>query len=76
MRWRIRAGGVGSALIQLTKRRGATIEPHIFQSLIRYIENGDVRPMLAHSFPLSQLHAAQHAFIDKKHVGNIVVTME
>ena len=32
--------------------------------------------MLAQSFPLSQLHAAQQAFIDKKHVGNIVVTME
>lgn len=32
--------------------------------------------MLAHSFPLTELHTAQLAFIDKRHVGNIVVTMD
>ena len=63
-------------LNDLTFSGSTVVEPHIFQSLIRYIENGEILPLLAHSFPLAELHAAQQAFIDKKHVGNIVVTMD
>lgn len=47
-----------------------------FSDLVSYIEKGDIKPALAASYPLSDLHAAQQAFIDKKHVGNIVVTMD
>ena len=53
---------------------GATVAPPgVFEDLVRYIEQGDIRPLLAATFPLSQFHAAQQAFIDKHHVGNIVV---
>jgi len=124
------SGGVGSALIQLAKRRGACVvglasenkhsqmqhlgadallprDPdnlsvalqqatgrdtvsvvadivggdtfgsliHIFSDLIGYIERKEVKPMLAASYPLTDLRDAQQAFIDKKHVGNIAVTM-
>ena len=31
--------------------------------------------MLAEAYPLEKLREAQQAFIDKSHVGNIVVTM-
>ncbi len=49
---------------------------NVFPDLIGYIERGEIKPALAASYPLSELHAAQQAFIDKKLVGNIVVTME
>ncbi len=40
---------------------------------IAYIERGEIEPVLAATYPLSELRAAQQAFIDKRHVGNIVV---
>ena len=56
---------------------GSTVVPlGTFSDLVSYIEKGDIKPALAASYPLSDLHAAQQAFIDKKHVGNIVVTMD
>ncbi|MGI9352446.1 MAG: alcohol dehydrogenase family protein [Rhizobiaceae bacterium] len=55
---------------------GNTIfQPGIFQSLVRYIEAGEIKPMLAASYPLEELHTAQRAFIEKKHTGNIVVSL-
>ncbi|MBY8978196.1 alcohol dehydrogenase family protein [Rhodobacteraceae bacterium NNCM2] len=53
---------------------GATIvPPGVFGDLVGYIERGEIKPLLAETFPLEELVAAQTAFIDKKHVGNIVV---
>ena len=55
---------------------GATISPPgMFARLVGYIERGEVRPLLAATYPLEQFHKAQAAFIAKKHVGNIVVTL-
>ncbi len=57
--------------LQLT---GATIvPPGTMQRLVRLIEQDQLRPLLAQSFPLAQLAQAQQAFVEKKHVGNIVV---
>ena len=54
---------------------GATVPPPgIFADLVGYIERGEIRPLLAATFPLHELPAAQEAFIAKRHVGNIVVT--
>ena len=47
--------------------------PGTFARLVGYIERGEVRPLLAATWPLAELRAAQQAFIDKRHVGNIVV---
>lgn len=47
---------------------------NVFPDLIGYIERGEIKPMLAATYPLKEFHAAQQAFIDKKHTGNIVVT--
>ena len=53
---------------------GATIiPPGLFANLVGYIERGEIRPLLAETYPLEQIHAAQEAFLAKKHVGNIVV---
>ena len=45
----------------------------VFPDLIRYIEAGEIRPLLARTFPLSDIVAAQTAFSRKDHVGNFVL---
>lgn len=60
-------------LNDLTFHGSTVVPPEIFQNLVRYIEAGEVRPLLAATFPLSELHAAQAAFTAKAHTGNIVV---
>ena len=52
---------------------GATVlPPGVFGDLVGYIERQEIRPLLAASYPLEKLREAQQAFIDKRHVGNIV----
>lgn len=59
--------------LQLT---GATIvPPGTMARLVKLIESGKLKPMLAQSFPLKNLARAQQAFMAKKHTGNIVVTI-
>jgi NADPH:quinone reductase-like Zn-dependent oxidoreductase len=59
--------------LQLT---GATITPPgTFARLIKLIERGELRPALAQAFPLKELARAQEVFMQKRHVGNIVVTV-
>lgn len=60
-------------LRDLTFTGSTVITPEVMPNLIRYIENGEVKPALAATYPLDQLHAAQTAFITKEHTGNIVV---
>ena len=55
---------------------GATVPPpHVFPDLVGYIERGEIAPVLAATWPLHELAAAQAAFIAKRHTGNIAVTM-
>ncbi len=57
--------------LQLT---GATIvPPGTMRRLVGLIEQDLLRPLLAQTFPLRDLGKAQEAFLQKKHVGNIVV---
>jgi NADPH:quinone reductase-like Zn-dependent oxidoreductase len=59
--------------LQLT---GATIvPPGTLQRIVRLIEQRSLLPVLAQTFALRDLAAAQEVFMAKKHVGNIVVTM-
>lgn len=79
------AGAIAGPLVKMDLRTfylrdltftGATIvPPGVFAELVGYIERGEIRPLLASTWPLEGLQAAQQAFIDKKHVGNIVVVM-
>jgi NADPH:quinone reductase-like Zn-dependent oxidoreductase len=41
----------------------------VFPNLVSYIENGEIRPLLAKTFPLERIVDAQRAFTAKKHVG-------
>ena len=55
---------------------GATVPPlGVFADLVGYIQRGELKPVLAATYPLRELAAAQQAFISKRHVGNITVTM-
>ena len=60
-------------LRDLTFTGSTVIPPHVFADLVGYIEAGELKPMLAATYPLAELHKAQQAFIDKKQMGNIVV---
>lgn len=45
----------------------------IFQNLISYIEKGEIKPLLAKTFPLKKIVEAQREFTNKKHVGKFVL---
>ena len=77
------AGAIAGPIVELDLRTfylrdltftGATvIPPGVFADLVGYIERGEIKPLLAATYPLSELRAAQEAFIAKRHIGNIVV---
>ena len=77
------AGAIAGPIVELDLRTfylndltftGATIvPPGVFAALVSYIERGEVKPLLAATYPLSELPKAQQAFIEKAHSGNIVV---
>ncbi|WP_228739296.1 alcohol dehydrogenase family protein [Marinobacter arenosus] len=45
----------------------------VFSNLIGYIENGEIRPLVAKVFDLKDIAAAQEEFLKKTHVGNFVL---
>jgi D-arabinose 1-dehydrogenase-like Zn-dependent alcohol dehydrogenase len=45
----------------------------VFTNLVSYIENGEVRPLVAKVFPLERIADAQREFLKKKHVGKFVL---
>jgi len=123
------SGGVGSAAVQLAKRRGAHVtastspakmdtlktlgadavmdrndaipkdtfdivldlrtlylkdltligstrqDPRVFTNLVGYIEAGEIRPVVAETYPLQDLRAAQGAFLEKSHMGKIGIAV-
>ena len=48
-------------------------EDAVFENLIRYIEAGEIRPVVARTYPLNQIVAAQEDFLSKAHVGKLVL---
>ncbi len=55
---------------------GCTIPPpEVFPTLIGYIERGEIRPLIAGTYPLREIVSAQTEFMRKSHVGKIVLTI-
>lgn len=55
---------------------GATVTPpHVFGEVVRAIECGDLRPVIAATYRLEEIREAQEAFLAKRHVGNIVIDL-
>ncbi|SHH36259.1 NADPH:quinone reductase [Cognatiyoonia sediminum] len=60
-------------LKDITMTGSTVVLPHIFEDLVRYIEAGDLRALVAETVPLADFHAGQVAFVKKSHIGNFVV---
>ena len=45
----------------------------VFPNLIRYIEAGEIKPLVDKIFPLSDIVDAQKYFSTKQHIGNVVL---
>ena len=48
----------------------------VFPNLVGYIERGEIQPLLAKSFPLSEIVTAQQEFLEKNHLGKFVLIPE
>ena len=48
-------------------------ERQVFENLIGYIERNEIKPLLAKSYPLSEIIDAQKDFLSKKYVGKLVL---
>ena len=48
-------------------------EDEVFANLIRYIEAGEIRPLVAKTYPLRDMAQAQEDFLAKKHTGKLVL---
>lgn len=77
------SGAIAGPLVELDVRTlylkdlslfGCTVlEPEVFPNLVKHIEAERIRPLVAQVFPLKQIVDAQKAFLDKKHIGKIVL---
>ena len=77
------AGAISGPIVDLDLRTlylkdlrliGCTVlEPEVFPNLIGYIERGEIKPVLAATYPRAQIVAAQEAFLTKRHVGKVVL---
>ena len=45
----------------------------VFPDLLSHIERGEIRPLLAATYPLERIAEAQAAFQEKRHIGKIVL---
>ncbi len=79
----VASGAIAGPIVELDLRalylkdlvmHGATVMPvGIFARLVKYIESGEIRPLLAQQFDLRHIHDAQREFLTKNYFGNIVL---
>jgi len=79
----VSSGAIGGPLVTLDMRTfylkdltliGCTAwDAPVFPNLVRAIESGAIRPLVAGTFPLEHIAQAQREFLEKKHVGNFVL---
>ena len=77
------SGAIGGPRVELDVRTlylkdltlfGCTVlDPGVFSALVAYIEQGQIRPLVAQTFPLQQIVEAQRVFLSKQHVGKLVL---
>jgi NADPH:quinone reductase-like Zn-dependent oxidoreductase len=77
------AGAIAGPLAQIDLRTiylkdltlfGCTFqEDVVFTNLIDYIEAGEIRPVVAKIYPLSEIRQAQEDFMQKTHIGKLVL---
>jgi len=77
----VTSGAIAGPIVELDLRTlylrdlsllGSTYQPDtVFQDLVEYIEAGEIRPVVAETYPLSELRQAQESFLNKSHIGKI-----
>lgn len=80
------AGAIAGPIVELDVRTlylkdlsffGCTVlEPEVFGNLVKRIERGDIAPLVAETYPLREINAAQEAFGAKGHIGKIVLDLK
>ena len=77
------AGAIAGPLVELDVRTlylkdltliGCTFqEDTVFENLVGYIERGEIRPVVARTYPLSEIARAQQDFLHKNFTGKLVL---
>ena len=77
------AGAIAGPLVELDVRTlylkdlsffGCTFqEDQVFENLVSYVERGEIRPIVAKTFPLEQIAQAQEMFLAKEFTGKLVL---
>jgi NADPH:quinone reductase-like Zn-dependent oxidoreductase len=60
-------------LKDLTLLGCTALDAGVFPAVVGYIADGRLRPLVAATFPLRQIALAQTAFLEKRHVGKLVL---
>lgn len=79
------AGAIGGTHVALDLRTlylkdlrllGCTIDgPEVFRQLVGYLERAEIRPLVCGTWPLREIVAAQETFLQKTHLGKLVLTL-
>jgi NADPH:quinone reductase-like Zn-dependent oxidoreductase len=79
----VTSGAIGGPTVELDMRTlylrdlrmiGCTAwDAPVFSDLIGYIERGEIRPIVAKTFPMVEIVAAQQEFLRRSHVGKFVL---
>ena len=81
----VTSGAIAGPIVELDLRtmylndltlHGATIfAPEVFADLVGYIRDGEVTPVVGGTYPLEDIGRAQEDFAEKRHLGNLVITL-
>jgi NADPH:quinone reductase-like Zn-dependent oxidoreductase len=79
----VTAGAIAGPIVELDVRTlylkdlsffGCTYQGKgLLENVIRYIESGEIQPVVSGSYPLKDIVEAQQDFISKKHTGKLVL---
>jgi NADPH:quinone reductase-like Zn-dependent oxidoreductase len=79
------AGAIAGPLVELDLRTlylkdqtlyGCTVlDREVFPNLVGYIARGEIKPVVCATYPLARIEAAQRVFLEKRHVGKIVLEL-
>jgi NADPH:quinone reductase-like Zn-dependent oxidoreductase len=77
------AGAIAGPIVELDVRTlylkdltlmGCTFQDSmVFENLIGYIERNEIKPLVAKVYPLEEIAQAQKDFLNKKHIGKLVL---
>ena len=79
----ITAGAIAGPIVELDARTlylkdltlmGSTWQAReVFENLVSYIENNEIKPLVSKSYPLHDIKQAQQDFLDKNYFGKLVL---